>query len=349
MTKINEMSFFKKVIISIKDFERYPEMATQKVVATLKYLLKLIVLFTLIIVAVSTYKSVNVLNATRNFIESKIPDFYFENGVLKTDLTEPIIEQSEDLFFGTIIIDANNNISKEMLNKYKEKLNDTKTGIIFLNDKIVILATEQLGYVEYSYKSIMQEDFILTKQNLLDYFSGGSLVSILIAIFIVNFIYSFMTYLIGVLMYIILLTILGYLTATIMKMRMKIYAVFNMATHAFTLPTILFLIYIIINMFTGIEIIYFDIMYVGVAYIYMIAAILIIKSDLMKRQQELVKIIQEQKKVVEEQERKEEKEEKTKDKEEKKKEKENSKDKDEDEDGLGGTEPEPQGNMFNGE
>ncbi len=343
MTKITEMSFFKKVVSSIKDFERYPEMATQRVVATLKYLLKLIAIFTLIIVAVSTYKSVNVLNNTKNFIESKIPDFSFENNTLNIDLTEPIIEKNKDLIFGTVIIDVNS-INEELLNEYKEKLNDTETGIILLNDKVIVLANSQLGYVEYSYKSLMKEDFTLTKQNLLDYLSGGSLISILIAIFIVNFIYSFMTYLIGVLMYIVLLTMLGYFTAAIMKMRMKIYAMFNMSVHAFTLPTILFLIYIVINMFTGMEIIYFDVMYVGVAYIYIITAILILKSDLMKRQQELIKIVQEQKKVAEE-EKREEKEEESKDKKEKKKEKEDSKDKKEDE--LGGTDPEPQGNMFN--
>lgn len=354
MTKITEMSFFKKVITSVKDFERYTEMAAQKVTDTLKYLLKLILIFTLIIVVASTYKSINLLNNTKQLIENDLPEFSIEKNVLNINSDEPIIIQRNDLLFGTLIIDTSE-ITEEQLKEYKSKLDDNKTGILFLKDRVIILANSQLGPTESYYRNLVGNGTSLTKQNILDYLSGGTLVSLLIGIFIVNFIYSFMTYLIGVLMYVVLLAVLGYLTAVIMRMRMKVSAIFNMSIHSFTLPTILFLIYIIVNLFTGLEIIYFDVMYVGVAYIYIITAILIIKSDLIKRQQELSKIIEEQQRVAEEQKRKEEEEkqkardedEKRKQKEKDKKEEEGSEDKEDD--GIGGANPEPQGNMFDGQ
>lgn len=351
MTKITEMSFFRKVITSVKDFERYAEIGTQRVITTLKYLLKLIVIFTLIVVLAITCKSFNMLNDTKQYIEKELPNFSFEENELKVESKEPIIIQKDNLLFGTFIVDANE-VDDVKIQSYKSMLNDNKTGILFLKDKVIVLANPQLEVMEYEYKKLAENGEALTKQNILDCFTGGALVSILIGVFIINFIYSFMTYMIGILMYIVLLTVLGYFTAVIMKMRMKIYAVFNMTVHAFTLPTILFLIYIIINMFTGFEIIYFDAMYIGVAYIYIITAILMIKSDLIKRQQELVKIMEEQQKVAEEQKSKEDEEKKQKEKDDndkKQKKKENGDTEEKEENELGKSDPEPQGNMFNGQ
>lgn len=339
MTKIAEMSFFKKIITSIKDFERYAELAMQKLIDTLKYLIKLIVIFTLIIVSISTYKILNMLNDTKQFIKEEIPEFSFEEDVLNIDIEEPIILQKDNLLFQTLIIDQKE-IDDEKLQLYKEKLSNSESGILLLKNKVIILANSQLDFIECSYKSLLTEGTSLSKEDILNYFSGASLVSILAGVFIINLLYSFMMYFIGVLMYIVLLTVLGYFTATIMKMRIRFSAIFNMSIHAFTLPTILFLIYIIVNMFTGFEIIYFDVMYIGVAYIYIITAILMIKSDLIKRQQELVKIVEEQQKISEEN-----TEENTGD--EKEEEKKDEAPDDKEKDNLEGTDPEPQGNMFN--
>jgi len=365
MAKITEMSFIKKVITSIKDFEKYTEIATQKVSDSFKYFLKLMVIFTILIVIASTYKSFNLISDMKEYLEKEIPNFSFEDNILKIDSEEPIRVEENKLLFASFIIDAKD-ISNEQIEKYKKEISSYTTGILFLKDKVIISTNPKFGIIEYSYKDFMDEYNIenLTKQNILDYFSGGVLVSLLIGIFIVNFIYAFMMYLISTLVYIVLIAILGYFTAIITKIRLKFSAMFNMAIHAFTLPTILFLIYIIVNMFTGFEIIYFDIMYTGVAYIYIIAAILMIKSDLIKRRQELEKIMEEQVKIAEEQKRKEEEERERAREEEKRRKKEEEKNKDKKDnkeenkkegknskknnDGLNGSNPEPQGNMFNG-
>ena len=88
-------------------------------------------------------------------------------------------------------------------------------------------------------------------------------------------------------------------------MRMRYVAVFNMAVYSITLSVILNIIYIIVNMFIPFTIEYFQVMYIAVATIYLMAAIFIIKSEMIKKQIELMKIEAEQqhvKKELEEQE-----------------------------------------------
>ena len=110
-----------------------------------------------------------------------------------------------------------------------------------------------------------------------------------------------------------------------LKMKMRYVAVFNMTIYALTLSTILNILYIFVNILFNFNIQYFSIMYVTVATIYLLAAIFILKTDLMKKQVEVMKIVEAQqiiKKELEEEEqkKKEEDEEKQEEKKEKKKE-----------------------------
>lgn len=59
MKEEKEISFFKKIIISIKDFERYPELASKKWSVVLAYLLKLLAIFTIIVVFALMYTVIN--------------------------------------------------------------------------------------------------------------------------------------------------------------------------------------------------------------------------------------------------------------------------------------------------
>ena len=96
------------------------------------------------------------------------------------------------------------------------------------------------------------------------------------------------------------------------------------------------MVYIVANQIFNIKINYFDVMYILVSCIYMIAAIFILKSDLTKKQEQITKIVEVQKQVAEDLEKQEKNE-----KEDKKQEKEKDKKKDEKEsENNGGEEPE---------
>lgn len=98
-----------------------------------------------------------------------------------------------------------------------------------------------------------------------------------------------------------------------------------MSVYALTLSVVLYMIYIVINLFTSFTIKYFEIAYNAISYVYILTAMLMIRSDSIKQQMEVEKIVEEQNKIREEnkEEKKEEKqkEDQPKEKDNKKKEK----------------------------
>ncbi len=108
----------------------------------------------------------------------------------------------------------------------------------------------------------------------------------------------------------LMISIIGFIASRITKILLKYKSIFTMSIYALTLPIILNCIYIVANTLTGFTIDYFSIVYNVIAYIYIITAILMIKTDFIEQQRELVKIIHEQQKIEKEQENEKEPEEK---------------------------------------
>ena len=162
----------------------------------------------------------------------------------------------------------------------------------------------------------------------------------------------FSIYIASILIDALVLGVLGYITARITGMRIRFGATFSMGVHALTLPIILNILYVILNGLTGYTIKYFQFMYTAISYIYVIAAILIIRSDYIKRQAEVQKIQSEQEKIhaeLEEKE-KEQQDEETKRKEDKEKQeqkekerKEKNKNKEQDQDNVPSVGEKPEG------
>ncbi len=148
---------------------------------------------------------------------------------------------------------------------------------------------------------------------------------------ITSFVYFYLVYLIQILLDILLLSVVGYLLNKIVAVKLKYKSVFNISVYALTLSIILYMIYIIANIFAGFTIKYFEIAYNAIAYIYVITAMMMIRSDLIKQQIEVGKIVEEQKKIQEENNENEEdekqKEQEKQEKKEKKKEEKNTKNK----------------------
>lgn len=330
MQKIEETSFFKRVIISIKDFERYPELAAQNGIHVFFYAVKLLLIMAIIIGSVIAYRYFGEIQEGIEYLKKEIPDFTYEEGKLSVDTENPIIiENDNSNIIQQVIIDTREDVTEETIENYKTKIEKSTTAAIILKDKIFVKA---LTLVETNYKDILKTEEItkLNKQEILDvYLTTQNQIILCIGLLFVIAIQTFFINLIDLFLYALLIGLLSYMTAILLRIRLKLKAMIKMAVHALTFPTILFLIYSIINVFTGFYIKYFTIMYVGVAYIYMVASILIIKSDLIKRKAELEKIIEEQAKIAleEQEEKKEEKEEEPKEEKPKEQEQEEKKDK----------------------
>lgn len=295
-------NFFKDIIKSIKDFDKYEDFAIQKPIKAFKYFLKLILLFCAIISIVYTYKIVNNMNNIFIGLKDKIPSFSYEEGKLETENNEPITIEDYAENLGVIIIDTSED-SEKVYNKYYESnIKKYGTGFIFTKDKLVLFNNQTEGVLSYKYSDLLQSYNInnLTKESAIAGIENINAISISVSIYLMIFIYLYILYFIGIMIDVLILCFFIYIIAGFSRIKLKFEPAFNIAVHSITLPVLLNLLYIITNILTGFEIKYFNLMYNTISYIYAIVAILMIKTDFINRQAELIKIAQEQMKIKEE-------------------------------------------------
>lgn len=215
--KETKMIFFKKVKISIFDFDKYYEIAGESINRTILYVAEIFIIFSFVISLVLLFR-----------VKSIFDDFsnYKSNNSDISSYTYKITEGYE--------------LSGEQLNT----LSNTNLGNIFA------------------------------------YF----------------WIFTFIIYFFTGLLNILAISILGLITVKFIRLPLKYSAIFAISASAITLPTILQLIYIVVNFYTGFIINNFLIMYLLISYIYLIAAILMLRANLIKKQNEIIAKIKKEEK-----------------------------------------------------
>lgn len=326
--KQSKIGFFKKVWYSITKIEKYPDMAAQGVGSAISYLAKVIIILAIVLCMGILYQAHQIIQEGVNYLQNEFPEFSYSDGKLDIKSEDIITISEEDSFVGKAIIDTKTDEEKE-INKYINEITEAGNGIIILKDKVVLKNQSIAGTINYDYNEMFKQMGItnFTKQDVINYAHSSQIVNLYISIFLTILIYSFIMYFLTTISNIVFLSIFGYLTTWIAKIRMRYVAVFNMSVYAFTLSIILNMIYVAINIFVEYKMEYFQVMYVAVAAIYLVAAIFILKADFIKKQAELIKIEEAEaiiKKQLEEKEREEE--EKKKDTDKEKKQKENNED-----------------------
>ena len=321
--------FFKKVWYSIDKIEKYAELSAEGLKSALKYLAILILVIGVIAAASTIYKTSLVVNKISQYIDQKVPNLTYSENTLKVENSEAIIDENEE--FGKIIIDTNTN-DEQQINKYVSDVKDEENAVIILKNKLILKTSGVSESANYNYEDLFGQMGIteFNKQQLIDYLTGSTMFKYYANLFLTLFIYAFAVYLINTLFYIIIISMVGFLATMILKLKIRFVAVFNMAVYSITLPTILNIIYIIVNTFYKYAISYFDVMYVMISTIYILAAIFMLKSEFNKKQGEVQKIVEVEKEVKEEQKQEEEnnkEDTKKSEKKEPKKKKEKSKDK----------------------
>ena len=308
--KVVNIHFLKKIWFSITKFERYPEMATEGVGRSISYLAKLMLIFAIISSSCMLYNFHNTLKQGINIFDENISEINYKDGTLeiKPYNEEIVITESE---MGTLIIDTTKT-KDETIKKYEEIIKENNLGIIWLKDKVILYED---GIEEAYYYGELLEKFEITefnKTDLINYIDNNN--TIYIVYFIVILISGFIVYFIATILDVLVLSVVGLITSYMAGIKMRYRAIFNMSVYALTISIILKLIYVLVGMFSDFTIKYFDFMYSVVGYICLVAAIFMIKSDVIKQQIELMKIREqlkeEQENKTEEKEEKEEKEDK---------------------------------------
>ena len=289
--------FFKTVLKSIKDFDKYEQFGLEGMGRTCLYLLQMVAIITIIVVAVLIYQFSTTMQSAVIYFNDNVQEMSYTDGILTVNSNQKLEVDTNSTIAQKIIVDTSD-LTDEQIEQYRTDLNDLNSGIILLKDKILIKNEMLTAITETTYTDILSQYNItnLDKQSVLDYIYANQS-QVYISVAIVEFIYMFAIYLTSILMDTLVIALLGLIVSRIAGMKIKFSACFSMGVHALTLPIILNILYIILNAFTGYTIKYFQIMYTAISYIYMVAAILIIKSDYIKRQMELDKLKSEQEKV----------------------------------------------------
>ena len=324
--KVKKQGFFKKVWYSITKIERYPEMAAQGLGKAFSYICKVVAILAIIICFGSMYQAYQILQEGVAYLQNEFPEFSYSDGILSVDSEDPITISAEDSYVGKAIIDTKTE-DQQIVNQYISEIEQSGDGIVVLNNRVIVKTSSISGTISYEYDQMLNQVGIteFNKQDLINYINSSQMYNFYISIFLTIFVYSFAMYLLTTLLNAVFLAVFGYLVTWIAKIRMRFVAVFNMAVYSLTLSTILNMMYIAINIFVPFAMEYFQVMYVTVAAIYLIAAIFLLKSEYIKRQAELMKLAEAQQIVKKELEQKEEEE---KEKEQREKEKKERKEKD---------------------
>jgi len=336
--KLKKLKFFQKIWYSITDFEKYPYMAAEGIARAISYLIGITVIF---VMAVSICVVYNAMSNIKENLSNNFPEISYSNNQLNVNSNIPIIVDMQGINGNQKIIIDTKIENEEEINSYIEDIN---IGILLLRDKIILVNKNNTNTsVEYTYSDFFDElNLNITEFNKQDILQFIDSPYTYLMLFLIIFICLIVSYLLTILIDSITLSLLGLITTVFVGLRIKYIAIFNMSVYALTLSIILNMIYIIANCFFKISIDYFQIAYISIAYIYLVAVIFIIKSDFIKKQQELMKIIEEQRKKRENNEimKEDNKEHKEKQREDKNDDEESSKEENEKDNNLGG---EPKG------
>lgn len=294
--KQKKMGFFKRIKNAIINFDEYKTFAEEKIGITIKYILKIAFVFSLIVSFALTYRVTKEIDNAIQIYKEEYPEFRFENNTLIIDNeNKQFIKGDESGYFG-ILIDS----EKENINEIQE-ISNYQVIVAVLKDKMVIKNANGIeNSITYEQLSNSYDINRINKEELLRVITSNEMAEIYSSFIAVSLIYLYLAYLIQILLDILLLSVVGYLLSKIVGVKFKYKSIFNMSAYAMTLSILLYMIYIVVNILTGFTIKYFEIAYNAIAYIYIITAMLMIKSDLIKQQIEVGKIVEEQKKIREE-------------------------------------------------
>ena len=292
-----KIGFFQKIVISIKDFDKYVLLASEKISESLKYLLNLMLIFSVLISIGFTYVFYTTIQKGIVYYNNNIKSVNYTDGELTVNEDEKIVIENDKFIIQYIEFDT---AKTEDSYENDGKVELYNSSIIFLKDKVIIKIPIIDSYtLTYSYKDFESKYNItqFNEKDLVNIITNLNKPYLYLVAFVSIFIYMFLVYTISGIFDIFLLTLLGYIIGKIAKIKFRLSSAFRVGVHALTLPIILNLIYILINLFTGFTIKYFGWMYTTISYIYVIVAILMIKTDIINTQIELAKIMKEQEKV----------------------------------------------------
>lgn len=306
--EVVNINFLKKVWYSISKFEQYPAMATEGLWRAIKYLTTLTIIVTIFLMIGSLLKIKTLIGYFAQYVNDNIPEFSYSDGKLNIEAEESIIiENIEEIGINKIVINTLVETEEQKQELEENNLIDGITLFLFKDEIILKTKLEDIENIRqtYTYSNVI-ENYLdenmdkFNKTQFVQFLTSEKMSTFYIQYAGFMFIYLLIINLIIALLDSFEIAILGVITSTMARLRMRFVAIYNMAIYSLTLSMILNILYIIINYFTDFTITYFQVAYITIAYICLAATIFIIKDDFIKKMKEVEKIKKEQLKVREE-------------------------------------------------
>ena len=250
-----------------------------------------------------TYKCSDAISKVYSYIVNELPDFEFKDGTLHFD---NYVDAYDHDYGFRLLADTTENISEEKIKEYKNKIySGSGYGTILLNNKLIIITADTEDTTQYSEyltsAGLDDSESVKTsfsnKQDLVNILEKVGISNILASIFIFSLIGVYIVNLLIILSDVCVVAIFGWFAARICGVNFKMNPMIAMAIYGLSLSIILDLVFDVIYIITGFSVEYFNVIYLLIAYVYIIAAIFMIKYDLIKHTEELKKIIEVQKQV----------------------------------------------------
>ena len=270
-----KIGFFKRLKMSIINLEQYHFLAAEGPKRAIGYLAILMFLFATIFSVALNIKIDNKIKETVEFTKENVPYFEVVNNKFHIE-SEEKLEYEKDHY--KIIVDNNPDY-----NKYIDEISNYNGTFLLINENNVILKLDFGSPIALSYdnitKAINKEN--INKESLLTFFNENK-IKIYILLFIYILLEVYIIYIISTLIDVLALSLIGILTEKFSGLYLKYGATLSMAVSAMTLSTVLNLAYLVIRTFTGFYIKNFQILYTIISYIYIVMAILIMRSNILK-------------------------------------------------------------------
>lgn len=277
----NKIPFFKKILLSIKDLDKYNLLIAEKLRRAIYYLLGLMVIFSLIVSGAMTYKTSEIINNSSKYIKDEMPNFIINEEGLNVEQENAFIEEiAGDLKLKVVLDDE-----AENTDKYKEEIESYDGDyILALKNKLVVATSS--AQTEVNYSELMANNNIteINKDTLINLYESNK-TQINVAIYITIFIITYFMYTLSAIIDALALSLLVIIISKMAKIPLKYSQTLTIAISALTLPIIINIIYSCANILSGFYMPYFQIMYTLISYIYIVAVILIMRSDLIKKKQ----------------------------------------------------------------
>lgn len=291
--------FCERIWNSIVNFDKYEEITTISTKTSIAYVAALILIFAIVNTIAATFKYTNMVNNVISQISSSEADFSISKDdglVISNDNKQYILEKNNV----KIILDE----TSSDYSTYSNEMNEYNgCFILLLKDTFYLKINKNNNIVSYNYNDFFNLANIenINKNEILEkYNNHKNNITYIFVIYI--FITIFVSYFMSALVDILALVLIGKIVTKIYGMKISFSGLFSIAASALTLSILLECIYLTINILTGFTIKYFQIMYLMIAIIYMISAIVLLRTRFRRIMQELLKLqeIQNRKKDNEE-------------------------------------------------